>query len=45
MTDEYTTKFRGTKSLMTMVQGYVDDAKNRKSDGDYQDTATDSSQE
>jgi len=28
--NEYTTKYRGTKSLMTMVQGYVDDAKNKK---------------
>lgn len=44
--DEYTTKFRGTKSLMTMVQGYVDDAKNRNSNGDYQDaTATNSPEE
>jgi hypothetical protein len=44
--NEYTTKYRGTKSLMTMVQGYVDDAKNKKSDGDYQEhTSTDESEE
>jgi hypothetical protein len=35
--DETTTKFRGTKSLMTMVQGYMEDAKNKKSDDPYQD--------
>lgn len=37
-----TTKFRGTKNLMTMVQGYVEAAKNRKSDEPYQDISGES---
>ena len=35
--DENTTKFRGTKSLMTMVQGYMDDVKNKRIDDSYKD--------
>jgi hypothetical protein len=35
--DEETTKFRGTKSLMTMVQGYMEEAKNKKLDEPFQD--------
>ena len=33
--EENTTKFRGTKSLMSMVQGYVEDAK-KKIDGHFE---------
>ena len=35
-TNEHTTKFRGTKGLMSLVQGYMDDAKN-KSDDSFED--------
>jgi len=35
--DENSTKFRGTKSLMTMVQGYMEEAKNKKLDEPFQD--------
>lgn len=34
---ESTTKFRGTKSLMSLVQGYMDDAKNNKIDDPFED--------
>jgi hypothetical protein len=35
--DHNTTKFRGTKGLMSLVQGYMDDAKNNKLDDPYED--------
>lgn len=37
--DEHSTKFRGAKSLMSMVQGYVEDAKNngKKPDEPFED--------
>ena len=35
--DSQTTKFRGTKSLMTLVQGYVEEAKTKLSNGEYTD--------
>lgn len=37
--EESSSKFRGTKSLMTMVQGYMEEAKNKKPDEPYQDLA------
>jgi len=35
--DENSSKFRGTKGLMTLVQGYMDEAKNNKPDDLYED--------
>jgi hypothetical protein len=35
--EESAAKFRGTKSLMTMVQGYMEEAKNRNSNEPFQD--------
>ena len=35
--DEHSTKFRGTKGLMSLVQGYMDDVKNPKLDDPYED--------
>ena len=35
--DEHSTKFRGTKGLMSLVQGYMDDAKTPKLDDPYED--------
>jgi hypothetical protein len=35
--EENSTKFRGTKSLMTMVQGYMEEAKNKSTDEPFQD--------
>lgn len=35
-TEENTSKFRGTRNLMSMVQGYVEDAK-KKADGSLED--------
>lgn len=40
VTDENQSKFRGTKSLMTMVQNYVEEAKNKKPDEPFQDLTT-----
>ena len=39
--EENSTKFRGTKSLMSMVQGYMEEAKNKKLDEPFQDLTTD----
>lgn len=35
--DENSTKFRGTKGLMSLVQGYMDDAKTKKLDEPFED--------
>lgn len=41
--DENSTKFRGTRGLMSLVQGYIDDAnvKNKQSDDSFEDTESD----
>ena len=38
--DENSTKFRGTKGLMSLVQNYVEEAKNKKIDDTNEDTST-----
>jgi hypothetical protein len=39
--DENSTKFRGTKGLMSLVQGYIDNANNKQSDDSFEDTESD----